>query len=87
MIRLINIFFILITLLFLTLVFKHYLSNKNIKKININRSNIENIVKSKISNLPKLKNDTKNVIEFNSGYQEEIKQNKPRNFWQLLKVE
>tara|TARA_Y100000816_G_C25637543_1_gene339566 strand:- start:179 stop:442 length:264 start_codon:yes stop_codon:yes gene_type:complete len=87
MIKLINIFFILITLLFLTLVFKHYLSNKNIKKININRSNIENIVKSKISNLPKLKNDTKNVIEFNSGYQEEIKQNKPRNFWQLLKVE
>ena len=87
MIKLINIFFILITLLFLTLVFKHYLSNKNIKKININRSNIENIVKSKISNLPILKNDTKNVIEFNSGYQEEIKQNKPRNFWQLLKVE
>ena len=87
MIKLINIFFILITLLFLILVFKHYLSNKNIKKININRSNIENIVKSKISNLPKLKNDTKNVIEFNSGYQEEIKQNKPRNFWQLLKVE
>ena len=87
MIKMINIFFILITLLFLTLVFKHYLSNKNIKKININRSNIENIVKSKISNLPKLKNDTKNVIEFNSGYQEEIKQNKPRNFWQLLKVE
>ncbi len=87
MIKLINIFFILITLLFLILVFKHYLSNKNIKKININRSNIENIVKSKISNLPILKNDTKNVIEFNSGYQEEIKQNKPRNFWQLLKVE
>ena len=87
MIKLINIFFILITLLFLILVFKHYLSNKNIKKININRSNIENIVKSKISNLPILKNDTKNVIEFNSGYQGEIKQNKPRNFWQLLKVE
>ena len=87
MIKLINIFFILITLLFLIFVFKHYLSNKNIKKININRSNIENIVKSKISNLPILKNDTKNVIEFNSGYQEEIKQNKPRNFWQLLKVE
>ena len=40
-------------------------------------------ISSKISNLPILKNDTKNVIEFNNGYSNEIE--KPRSFWNLLK--
>ena len=37
-------------------------------------------------NLPILKNDTNNVIEFNSGFNEEINETKPRNFWNLLKM-
>ena len=31
-----------------------------------------------------LKNDTSNVIEFNSSFSEDIKENKPRSFWKLF---
>ncbi len=39
------------------------------------------------SNLPVLKNDTNNVIEFNDGFSSEINNDKPRSFWNLLKSE
>ena len=58
---------------------------KNIKDINLNRSNIEETIKTKISSIPILKNDTNNVIEFNDSFNEEIKDNKKRSFWDLLK--
>ena len=51
-----------------------------------NRSNVDNILKKKISNLPVLENDTNTVIEFNDSFDEEIKNNKKRNFWNLLKL-
>ena len=38
-----------------------------------------------LKNLPILKNDTNNVIQFNDGYSNEIQNDKPRNFWNLLK--
>ena len=47
---------------------------------------IEESVKNKTSNLPFLKSDTNNVIEFNDSFAEEIKNDKPRSFWELLKV-
>ena len=50
-----------------------------------NRKNINQIIKLKNSNLPILNNDTNNVIEFNDGYSNEIKNEKPRSFWNLLK--
>jgi hypothetical protein len=52
-----------------------------------NRNNIDEIISTKISNLPVLKNDTDNVIEFNDGFSNEIKTNKTRSFWDLLKSE
>ena len=85
--KIINLFFIIIFILFFFNVYKYYSSNKNIKKINLNRSNIEEILKTKISGVPTLKNDTNNVIEFNSSFSEEIKDNQKRNFWNLLKIE
>jgi hypothetical protein len=63
----------------------YYFSNKNIKTINLNRININEILNNKISNLPVLKNDTDNVIEFNSTFSEEISDNESRSFWNLLK--
>ena len=54
---------------------------------NLNRSNIEEIINNKISNIPILENDTNNVIEFNSSFSQEIKDNKKRSFWDLLKME
>ena len=32
-----------------------------------------------------LKNDTNNVIQFNDGFSNKIKDDKPRSFWNLLK--
>ena len=83
--KIINLFFVIIILLFFFNIYSYYSSNKNIKNINLNRSNIEEIIKTKISNIPILENDTNNVIEFNSSFSEEIKDNKRRSFWDLLK--
>ncbi len=86
MYKIVNLFFLIIIFLFFFNIYQYYSSNKNIKNINFNRSNIEEIVKTKISNIPILENDTNNVIEFNSSFSEEIKDNKSRSFWNLLKI-
>ncbi len=82
-----NIFSVIIFLLiftFMYFIFFFYLSENNQKKINNNRKNIYQKVNNNLDNLPYLKNDTKNVIEFNSGYN--IDNNKiKRNFWNLFK--
>ena len=87
MYRIFNFFLFGLVILFFVNVFNYYSSNKNIKSINTNRTNIEEIIKTKTSSLPVLENDTNNVIEFNSSFSEEIKDNKPRSFWNLLKKE
>ena len=87
MYKIINLFFLIIIFLFFFNVYNHYSSNKNIKNINLNRSNMEEIIKTKVSNIPILEDDTNNVIEFNSSFSEEIKDNQKRNFWNLLKIE
>ena len=61
-----------------------YVSEKNISKIKQNRNNFNEKINNKVSDLIILENDTENVIEFNSGYnnfENDIK----RNFWDLLK--
>ena len=87
MYKIINLFFLVFIFLFFFNTYKYYFSNKNIKNIILNRSNIEEIVKTKVTNIPILENDTNNVIEFNSSFSKEIKENKPRSFWNLLKSE
>ena len=72
-----------ITFLFFYLIFTKYTSNENIKKINLNRLNIEKKFEDKYSELPKLENNTNNVIEFNSGFN--IEDKIKRNFWDLIK--
>jgi hypothetical protein len=86
MYKVINLFCLILIILFFFNIHSYYSSNKNIKNINLNRSNIEEILKNKILNLPILENDTRNVIEFNSSFSEEIKNNEPRSFWNLLKL-
>ena len=85
MYKIINLFFIIIFLLFFFNIYNYYSSNKNIKNINLKRSNIEEILKEKTLNLTVLENDTNNVIEFNSSFSNEIKEKEKRNFWDLLK--
>ncbi|MBL6786134.1 MAG: hypothetical protein ISQ33_01335 [Candidatus Pelagibacter bacterium] len=80
-----NIFFFVIIVVFFLSIYKYYSSNKNINSKEFNRKNIDLIINAKISNLPTLNNDTNNVIIFNDGYSNEIKSDKTRSFWNLLK--
>ena len=82
----INIFFIALIFSFFLITYKYYSSSQNIEKKNYNRNNIDEIINTKTSNLPILENDTKNVIEFNDGFSSNIKNDKPRSFWNLLKT-
>ena len=50
---------------------------------NRKNSEIDNLIH--IENIPVLKNDTNNVISFNSGYEETGKNTFKRNFWELFK--
>ena len=87
MAKLINIFFLLIVLVFFLLTYNYYSSKKNLEAKDFNRNNIDQIINKKIKNLPVLKSDTNNIIEFNDGFSSEIKSDKPRSFWNLLKSE
>ena len=85
MTKVINILSFLIVLAFFLITYKYYSSKKNIELKDFNRNNINEIINTKISNLPILNNDTNNIIEFNDGFSNEIKNGKPRGFWNLLK--
>ena len=71
-------FFKLISLLFIILFFytviNFYFSNENYE-----------VFEKYLSNLPLIKNDTDNVIEYNSGYEENNNENSKRRFWELFK--
>ena len=71
--------------IFFSYIYIFYSSNKNLESKKFNRSNIDQIINKKITNLPILKNDTDNIIEFNDGLTNDINKHKPRSFWNLLK--
>ena len=79
-----NFLFFLIVLSFFFKIFEFYNSNVYIDRIIANRGNIEKLILEKNPKIPILKNDTDNVIEFNSGFQNEEKKLK-RKFWDLFK--
>ena len=87
MTKVINFLFFLVVLIFFFLTYRYYSSNKNIEAKDFNRTDINEIINTKVSNLPVLNNDTLDVIEFNDGYSNKIKNDKPRSFWNLLKTE
>jgi|TARA_B110000211_G_C13608169_1_gene347741 hypothetical protein len=73
-----------IIFIFFYFVIEHYLSESNIKKINLNRLNKELILNGKHHDILKLKNDTNNVIEFNSGYNTNENTKVKKKFWELF---
>ena len=83
--KIFNIFLGVLILIFFFNIYSFYTSNKNLESKEFNRSNIDQIINKKVTNLPILKNDTNNIIEFNDGFSNEIKGDKPRSFWNLLK--
>ena len=74
----------LIIIIFIYKVSVYFSSSKNLN-IKNNRNNIEQILNEKISDLPVLLSDTNNVIEFNDSFNNEIDDDKKRNFWELFK--
>ena len=85
MTKVLNIIFFLLILAFFLGTYRYYSSNKNIESKNYNRNNIDEIINSKILNLPILINDTDKVIEFNDGFSNETINDKPRSFWDLIR--
>ncbi len=85
MYKIINLFMIFSVVIFILSISKYYFSNKNLDSKSYNRSNIEQILKEKITDLKVLENDTNSVIEFNNSLEEETNEEKRRNFWDLLK--
>ena len=75
MIKIFNIIMFLLIIIFILSIYNYYSSNKN----------IDQILREKIIDLPVLKNDTNNVIEFNNSLKDGIEENKRRSFWDLLK--
>ena len=74
--------FVVIIILFLFFTGKYYFSNENIKKSYRSYKNIDEKIKVYSKNLPLLKNDTENVIEYVT--QTNQKKKKKFNFWKLL---
>ena len=83
--KIFNIFLGILIFIFFFNIYIYYSSNKNLESKKFNRSNINQIINKKISDLPILKNNTNNVIEFNDGFSNKISNDKPRSFWNLLK--
>ena len=74
--------FIVIISLFLFFTGKYYFSDENIKNSYRSYKNIDEKVKINSKNLPLLKNDTENIIEYVK--QTDKKKKKKFNFWKLL---
>ena len=77
-----DLIFIVIILLFLFFTGKYYFSDENIKKSYRSQKNIDEKIKNYAKNLPILKNDTNNIIEYVK--QSDKKKKKKFNFWKLL---
>ena len=75
-------FFIVIIILFLFFTGKYYFSNENIKNSYRSYKNIDQKIEDYSKNLPLLKNDTENIIEYVK--QTDKKKKKKFNFWKLL---
>ena len=74
--------FIIIISLFIFFTGKYYFSDENIKKSYRSYKNIDEKIKIYSKNLPILKNDTNNIIEYVK--QSDKKKKKKFNFWKLL---
>ena len=74
--------FVVIIILFLFFTGKYYFSNENIKNSYRSYKNIDEKIKVYSKNLPLLKNDTENIIEYVK--QTDKKKKKKFNFWKLI---
>ena len=83
--KIISFVVVIIVLSFFGFSFNYYISDRNVNTVKNNRENLESKILESTSALPLLPNDTNNVIEFNSGFEDSNKQNFKRSFWELFK--
>ena len=84
--KIVNSFHFIFIILLLSYVIIVYFSEDVSSKINQNRSNYSKNIETRVLEIPLLKNDTDNVINFNLQNNVE-KKIKKRYFWNLLKDE
>ena len=77
--------YLLTIFFFIFFVIKFYLSENNIKLSNKVMLQYQNILDKKLINLPIIKDDTNDIIEYTSEI-EDFKNKKQRKFWDLLKT-
>ena len=77
--------YLLTIFFFIFFVVKFYLSENNIKWSNKVILQYQNILDKRFINLPIIKNDTNDIIEYTSEI-EDFKNKKQRKFWNLLKT-
>ena len=77
--------YLLTIFFFIFFVIKFYLSENNIKWSNKVILQYQNISDKRFINLPIIKNDTNDIIEYTSEI-EDFKNKKQRKFWDLLKT-
>jgi len=80
------IFFLLSISIFLILIGIFYFSEENIKAINKSRALFLNNINVDIQNLPYLKNDTNNIVEYTDDLEIFKKKRKKYKFFDLLKT-
>ena len=77
--------YLLTIFFFIFFVIKFYLSENNIKWSNKVIFQYQNTLDKKFINLPIIKDDTNDIIEYTSEI-EDFKNKKQRKFWDLLKT-
>ena len=80
-----NIFYLASFFIFIILTTKFYFSDKNIKETNKSRSLYSAKLNNNTQNLPLLKNDTNNIIEYINDIEIYKKKKKKYTFWDLIK--
>ena len=74
-----------ITTAFLVVIYNHYFSINNLELIKKNRKEVQNENYKLDRDLPILTNDTSNIVEFHTGFDDPSKKSFKRNFWELFK--
>ena len=80
-----HVVYLLTIFFFIFIVIKFYLSEDNIKWSNKIILQHQNILDIKFINLPIIKDDTNDIIEYTNEI-EDFKNKKERKFWDLLKT-
>ena len=77
--------YLLIIFFFIFFIIKFYISENNIKRSNKVILQYQKELDKKFNNLPIIKDDTNDIIEYTNEV-EEFKNKKQRRFWDLLKT-